>query len=69
VVGPLEHKAFGNGTAVKAAAEGVKDESCFDGKEVQRIHVDMECVGSLFGALPHFPGVQVDSLAAYLSWD
>ena len=69
VVRPIEHETFGDGAAIEAAAERVEDESRLDGEEVQCIHVDMECVGALFGALPHFPGVQVDSLAPHLSWD
>ena len=69
VVRPIEHETFGDGTAIEAAAERVKDESRLNGEEVQCIHVDMECVGALFSALPHFPGVQVDSLAPHLSWD
>ncbi len=69
MVRTIEHETFGDGAAIEAAAKRVKDESRLDGEEVQCIHVDMECVGALFRALPRFPGVQVDSLAPRLSWD
>ena len=69
VVRPIKHETFGNGTAVKAAAEGIEDQASFDGEEVQRIHVDMEGVCALFGALANFPGVQIDGLASHLSRD
>jgi hypothetical protein len=62
VVCPIGHETFGNGAAIKAAAERVEE-------EVERVHVDMECMDALFGALPHFPRVQIDSLAPHLSWD
>ncbi len=69
MIRPIEHQAFGDGAAVKAASEGIEDETSFDGEEVQRVHVDMEGVGALFGALPHFPRVQIDGLASDLSRD